>query len=237
MVKTRKNRSKKNRTQKGQRGGGLESCIVRRYKNSTNPMWAHTTTFGNVVTVEEDQLKVAGPTQKFCFGDEFSTCSAIIVVMENNYKVAAHINPYMYLVQGSYGVPIQKYNPVTVLPEINTILITNPNFISSTINKIYLVSSLGHFYILKNSQRRYKTNINNEQSAAARPGAKNVSVRQEQLTDRNARDFFAVVFPGKVTAQTRIEIHEEKQVEYQRSGGREHFFVNETGVLDLIAHS
>ena len=237
MVKTRLHRKKRSNRTRKMRGGGLDSCAVRNYKNKMNPLWKHPYAFGNTVTVVEDQLQVASPNQKLCFGDEFTTCSAIIVVMQNNYKVAAHINPYNYMIQGEFGTKIQRYNPVTVLPEINTILTTNPNFMNSTIKIIYLVSSMGSFSILKNSQRRYKTNLNNEQSAAFRPAAQNASVSQEELTNRNAHEFFKAVFPGKVTPQTRIEFHTNKQVEHYSSGGVEHFLVDESGALDLIAHS
>ena len=222
-MKTRKNRSKKNRTRR-QRGGHLNSCIVR--KNSPmNPLWK----FGNFVTVTEDQFKIANPTQKFCFGDAFTTCMVIVIGMQNNYKVAAHINHVNHIVSNfNEATPKQKYNAETILPFFQRELQTNPNFRSSTIKYIYVITAMDDIKIgVQNG--RFQTNIYNEQYAAIR---RNES-QYRSLTNTNKLPFFESIFPGKITPSTVIDIQKAKIVEHA-SNSTLHFYIEENGVLNLV---
>lgn len=218
MVKTRINRKRKsNRTRRMRGGANQDSC--KKYPNA--------------VVLLEDKGSVVGPLGKICYGDEFTTCMVITVVMENNYKIGAHINPYNFLTSTNDrfldpSTPRQNLNPETVLPYMQNIMRTVPQFQSSRIKYIYVITAMYGLYVVQ-TPSGFRTNINNNQSGQARRKAGS----SVELTDINKRDFFERVFPGKLTDRTQITLLVEQQVQYQTSGGRAHFIIREDGSLDL----
>ena len=224
MAKTRVNRKKHSRKTRRMRGGHLESCVVRE-NSPMNPLYK----FGNFVTVTEDQMKIAKPTQRFCFGDAFTTCTVVAIVMENGYKVAAHINPVNHILSNvNEATPRQKYNPETLLPAFQKLLETNPNFRSSNIKNIYVITSLGDININRPTRGIYDTNIYNDQYAQIR---KNVG-QYTTLGNLNKVAFFTSIFPGKITRTTVIDLQKNKVVQHS-ARSESHFYIKEDGSLDL----
>jgi hypothetical protein len=215
---TRKTRSNRRRTMRRLRGGAkADSCPA-----------------GSIIILE-DKLRIADPTQKICYGDEITTCSTVTIVMRNKYKIGAHFNGTFFQYPETSGGRVQNINPTTILTKIKEKLDTNENFRGSTIEKIYLMTSFSNLYIHRDQHGAFKSNLNNNISQARLPVGRRVV-----LTDANKMDFFNSAFPGKVTNDTVIEIHKDKQVQFlaaSKKGRVSHMIVNEDGSLDLKAYS
>lgn len=221
-LKTRKAR----RVNRKQRGGFTESCSTLLRGE-------------DVVTVTEDEIKVANPSQILCFGDAFTSCTAIIVVMEDNWKVGLHMNPVTF----AYTNIRQNVNPSTAIPLLQTEINTNANLREKNIKKIYLISTSEFLQILPQRRR-----INN-QNTIGRLG--NVNPPGIRLTNATTRTFFSDLFPSKITAATQISIilNVEGQFAKTRKSALEqnpeinlstladtldHFFIRQDGSLDLV---
>ena len=198
------------------RGGGTTSC-----------------TDATLVHILENQVKTADPSQGFCFGDEFTTCLAIVVVMEDGHKIAAHINPSTYVFKELGDLNMKFINSIKNKNKKNMALATiNPTNIiekidneirklKGDIKKIYVVTAMNDIVIWNEGK-----NINNNQSAA-RKGA---TARTIQLNYGNKSDFFKRCFGDKVTDKTEITIRKGVEVQASRGG---HFFVEANGRLNI----
>ncbi len=230
---TRKRQSTKKRTMRRMRGGtcridespiAVSSCgPLRSYKNK-NPLFRHY----SVVPVLEDCIKIAGPGQKLCFGNTITSCIAVAIVMENNWKIGAHINPLTNMY-----IEAQDLNPLTLLSSIESILQENPHF-SGSIKAIYIYGESDVFELSRDSTTRKYSRINNTNSRATRESQlfgstlSLYSARKEDIVRA-----FNTIFANKITPNTIIRIN--PTLELQSMKGH-HFLVNEDGSLDLLGY-
>ena len=251
--KTRKARSNKKRTVRRMRGGtgilvavnkacGFGSC---RRPDPNNPGEFISTTAQTpggamkVVGIIEDQISVASPHQWICYGDTFTTCTTVTLVMEDNWKIGAHINPFTYL----HMEDSQTLNPVTLLPVFRTLLETHPNFTTNKIKKIYLITTRSDLFLRKLTKRqglfRKQTNVylrtlNNNTTQERQKELEKVATLGTLGNEAALRIMLNQVFPKHMTPKTQIEVHRKTEVSTSGDPNTgKHFFILEDGSLDI----
>lgn len=225
------------------RGGGTKSCEL------TGQVGKQTSVGSSkVVTILEDELRVASPEQIICYGDTFTTCQTLTIVMEDNWKVGVHLNSAMFL-RYDNGT---TYNPVTLIPILKTLLSTHPKYKDSNIKAIYLVTSLSSSVLSKDPGANiFFEMINNSNSMARLQKNQRKVLRNEFDGDDLLKSFFRQVFPGKVTDTTFIYDGPNKQVQHgvaleakayvndniPNDRKLQHFFIFEDGTLELVTNN
>lgn len=231
---------KRRATRRKIRGGAVASCALSGRSGETS------TGSPKMITILEDEMRVASPEQMICYGDTFTTCQTLTIVMQDNWKVGVHINGAMYTRYDN----ATTFNPETVIPMFKTLLNTHPKFIGKTIKYIYLASALSSSVLQKRNANSFFETLNNSNSMARLPAAANRKIlRNENNAGSLVKSFFTQVFGAdRITDDTEILDIQNKQVQHRESlsgnfyarnnfpDGRknQHFYVFEDGSLELV---
>lgn len=148
-------------------------------------------TAGKSKIVLEDTLYSIEPEGEICYGDAISSCLTLTIVMENGWKIGAHINSASFSLEDTGFVPKQTYNPTTLLQAIQPILRTDPNF-SGSIRYIYCIGDVGNIYIKSNPLR-----IDTDETDPSGP----------PVTRSTMRKIVSSIFPRKITATTQFVLN------------------------------
>lgn len=228
------------------RGGGTSSCAL------TGKVGQQTSVGSSkIVTILEDELRVASPEQIICYGDTFTTCQTLTIVMEDDWKVGVHLNSAMFL-RYDNGT---TYNPVTLIPILQTLLSTHPKYKDSSIKAIYLVSALSSVLSKDPGTNIFFKMINNSDSMERlRQNQRKILSSEDDAADL-VKSFFMQVFPDKIIeGKTKIQSLNSIQVQYgknlnpqayfnENNNGKtiipndrkkEHFFIFEDGTLEIV---
>lgn len=216
-MKTRKTRhfkKRKNTRRFRQYGGTTLSCI-----RDGHP---------KMVSIEEDELKIIAPDHWICYGDTITSCITFTVVMENNWKIGAHIQPATEL----FGGNPQKYTPFNLLTKIQEILASDPNF-SGAIKYIYIFGDSQELILSKTNSNTYKRLNNVNSIGFVEAGRPRNSLLLNSADSARIRTALNSTFHNKITQASVIQINSRITVQ---SGRRHHFFVLENGAIDIQAN-
>jgi len=223
------------------RGGGTASCAL------SGASGSGTTSDGapKTITVLEDEMRVAGPAQMLCFGDTFTTCQTLIIVMNDNWKVGVHLNSTMFLAYDN----ATTYNPITLLPLLKTLFLTHPQFQDKPIRYIYLVSSIDSSVLHKRNATSFFETINNSSSMLRLPANANSKILSGlENSPAMMRQLFTQVFGDQIRDATQILDINNKEVKFTTplaesipfpngfpvEKRRQHFFVYQDGTLEIV---
>lgn len=240
--KTRRNKATRRRRYRSRRmrgGDGVTSCPA------------------GSVHILEDGLETAGPDQIICYGDSLTSCTTVTVVMEDNWKIGAHMQSPTYVHRleaknpnNKSKAPAQRVNPETILPLIKDKLTNDVNFIGKSIKAIYIVGEPTSFHIYNKhfdistgeGKGEFEPILNNAYSEVIRNivvynkkpnGSNNNSCGtvKEPLSDSNKLQFFRNQFGAdRFTPATQIVIMPNKNI--QAATGQ-HFLIQADGTLDI----
>ena len=223
------------------RGGGTASCELSGASGSGQTSDGAPKT----ITVLEDEMRVASPQQMLCFGDTFTSCQTLIIVLQDNWKVGVHLNSTMFVAYDN----ATTYNPITLLPLLKTLFLTHPQFQDKPIRYIYLVSSMDSSVLHRRNAASFFETINNSSSMFRLGANANTRFLSSGGTSRDMmRQLFTQVFGDQITDETQILAINNKEVKvttplaesipfpngFPVEKRRQHFFVYQDGTLEIV---
>ena len=202
-------------------------------------------------------LKIASPEQSICYGDTVTSCTTLTILMEDGWKIGAHINPLSYYkadVLGDTTIQKQTINPTNLVSKCKEILDTNEHFKDNKIKSIYLLGDSGTFWstaIINEEtyeQVGYVANssaINNNNSKERLKAANKYvneadpskgTIMLTTLRSDNGLDFFKFHFGGeKFVKNVSFTLSPYTTIKAGSSNPKgQHFIVKADGSLDLI---